>query len=162
LASKEIASGYFSKDIVDFIYLLHKNSVKYVIVGGEAVIFYGHIRLTGDIDFFYELSSRNTGNLFLSLKQFWHGSIPEISDPSELMHKGRIIQFGRPPNRIDLLNRIDGVDFNEAWRSREESLLHSGSKIIPVYFIGLRMLIKNKKTVRRPKDLDDLNYLEQI
>jgi predicted nucleotidyltransferase len=43
---------FFSSDIVEFLFLLHKHKVKYVIVGGEAVIYYGHARLTGDIDIF--------------------------------------------------------------------------------------------------------------
>jgi len=52
-------SLYFSEDISEFIYLLYKYKVKYVIVGGEAVIYYGHARLTGDIDFFYESTREN-------------------------------------------------------------------------------------------------------
>ena len=43
-------SSYFSKDVREFLCLLYKYNVKYVIVGGEAVIFHGHARLTGDID----------------------------------------------------------------------------------------------------------------
>ena len=50
---------YFSKDILDFLNLLYKHQVKYLIVGGEAVIFYGHARLTGDIDIYYDRSTEN-------------------------------------------------------------------------------------------------------
>jgi len=49
----------FSKNIKEFLFLLHNHKVKYLIVGGEAVIYYGHARLTGDIDIFYDSSKRN-------------------------------------------------------------------------------------------------------
>jgi hypothetical protein len=63
---------YFSKDILDFLYLLYKHQVKYLIVGGEAVIFYGHARLTGDIDFYYDRSTENVNKLFKALNKFWN------------------------------------------------------------------------------------------
>lgn len=44
--------SHFSKDVREFLMLLAKYQVKYLIVGGEAVIYYGYARLTGDIDFF--------------------------------------------------------------------------------------------------------------
>jgi hypothetical protein len=70
-----------------------------------------------------------------------------------------IIQFGYPPNRIDFLNTISGVTFGEAWKGRiSESLLIRG-QTIAVCYIGLAALIKNKKAVGRPKDLEDLKYL---
>lgn len=43
---------YFSEDTRAFLQLLYKHKVKYMIVGGEAVIYYGYPRLTGDVDFF--------------------------------------------------------------------------------------------------------------
>ena len=63
---------YFSKDILDFLYLLYKHQVKYLIVGREAVIFYGHARLTGDIDFYYDRSTENVNKLFKALNKFWN------------------------------------------------------------------------------------------
>lgn len=47
-------AAHFSKDIQDFIRLLNQHHVRYLIVGGEAVIYYGYARLTGDVDFFFE------------------------------------------------------------------------------------------------------------
>jgi len=50
-----VKANYFSEDIQEFIRPLFKHGVEYVIVGGEAVIYYGYPRLTGDIDFFMKL-----------------------------------------------------------------------------------------------------------
>jgi len=36
---------------------------------------------------------------------------------------GLVIQFGHPPNRIDLVNDIDGVSFNEAWPGRMDAVI---------------------------------------
>ena len=58
---EQIAGDHFSPDIRDFVRLLAKHDVRYMIVGGEAVIHYGHARLTGDVDFFYDPSSTNAG-----------------------------------------------------------------------------------------------------
>jgi hypothetical protein len=38
-------ASHFSKDTQEFFKALGKNKVKYVIVGGEAVIYYGYARL---------------------------------------------------------------------------------------------------------------------
>jgi hypothetical protein len=95
-----------SSDILDFIYCLYKYNVKYLLVGGEAVIYYGYPRLTGDIDFYYEKSAQNCKLLFDALMDFGKQDIPGIGTAIELEESGAIFQFGVPPNRIDLINQI--------------------------------------------------------
>ena len=92
---------------------------------GEAVIFYGHVRLTGDVDFFYARDSENLGRLFSALREFWAGDVPGLQGPEELSPEGTIVQFGQPPNRLDLISSIEGVDFEEAWEGRLEATLVS-------------------------------------
>jgi len=151
--------SHFSPDTIDFLRLLHECGVRYVIVGGEAVIYYGHIRLTGDIDIFYEASPENARCLYDALYKFWDGPVPGISSAEEFATAGTIVQFGTPPNRIDLINMIEGVVFSDAWNSRVADSVMGDETEIPVYFISLELLIKNKKAVGRYKDLDDLQYL---
>lgn len=50
-------SKVFPPDFKEFVELLKKNRVKYLIVGGYAVAYYGHPRYTGDIDFWVESST---------------------------------------------------------------------------------------------------------
>jgi len=151
---------HFSSDIQEFIQILNIHGVRYVIVGGEAVIYYGYARLTGDVDFFYEASSENAERLFNALDEFWEGDIPGIKSSGELLLKGTILQFGAPPNRIDLINSIDEVSFSEAWEFRTEEEIEIGDKRYKVYYLGLEQLIKNKEAVKRYKDLEDLKYLK--
>jgi hypothetical protein len=152
-------ASHFSPDIQEFLLLFSAHKVRYVIVGGEAVIYYGFARLTGDIDFFYEPTASNVQLLYRALCEFWQGSIPGIQSPSELASKGIILQFGVPPNRIDLVNSITGVSFEAAWKSRTREKLEIKKRICPIFFIGLDQLIKNKEAVSRHKDFEDLKYL---
>jgi predicted nucleotidyltransferase len=154
-------SSHFSKDIQEFLYLLYKNKVKYVIVGGEAVIFYGYVRLTGDIDIFFESSPKNVKRLYKALTEFWEGIIPGLKGQEELLEPGVIIQFGVPPNRIDLINKIEEVSFNKAWDSKVTEKIRIKAQAVSIYFIGLYQLIKNKESLERPKDLEDLKYLKK-
>ena len=138
--------SHFSKDIQEFICLLSKYKVRYVIVGGEAVIYYGYARFTGDVDFFYDTSAENVENLYIALVEFWQGDIPGISKSSELRGNNNIIMFGRPPNRLDLISSVSGISFQEAWDSKVIEKIQIKGTQCSVYFIGLQALIKNKET----------------
>lgn len=159
MSSQAVDASAFSPDVQDFLRALCVHEVRFMIVGGEAVIFYGHIRVTGDIDVYYDREHGNAASLFKALEEFWQGDIPNLEGPSELEVKGVILQFGVPPNRIDLLNEIDGVDFASAWQRRTQVTLECESGDIPFSYIGLEDLIQNKRAAGRPKDQDDLPFL---
>lgn len=159
MASRIIEGAGFSRDILIFLRLLARHRVRYLIVGGEAVIFHGYPRVTGDIDFFYENTPSNTTRLFAALLEFWDGRIPGVATAAELREEGMILQFGRPPHRIDLMNRIDGVRFAEAWPSRIRLQLQAAADRVPAAYIDLPSLLKNKKATKRPKDMEDVRFL---
>ncbi|MBN2318445.1 MAG: hypothetical protein JXR49_05180 [Acidobacteria bacterium] len=152
---------YLSKDVREFLALLFQKDVRYLIVGGEAVIYHGYPRLTGDMDIFYDSSAGNAKKLWEALNIFWGGEVPGMKDPEGLSEKGAVFQFGVPPNRIDLLNDLDGISFQSAWRNRVEDELPIQSGRMSVFFIGIDDLIKNKRAVSRHKDRDDLRFLER-
>lgn len=162
MPSEILDPEFFSNDVRDFFSTLNKNGVRFMIVGGEAVIFYGHVRLTGDIDVFFDRSSDNARRLYEALDEYWQGVIPGVRHSSELQDRGVIFQFGVPPNRIDLLNDIDGVTFDDAWPRRTEVAIGGGADRIPFSYIGLDDLRANKAAAGRPKDLDDLRYLGAV
>lgn len=160
MPAREISASHFADDIRQFLECLAAQGVEFMVVGGEAVIYHGYPRVTGDVDIFYRLSDTNTKRLFDALVSFWGGRVPGVRSPSSLGHDGIIVQFGVPPHRIDLINRIDGVSFEDAWRGREKSVLVDGKDRTSISFIGLDALIRNKKAAGRPKDIDDLRYLK--
>lgn len=155
-------ASYFSRDTLELIRLLSRHGVRCLLVGGEAVIYYGSSRLTGDADFFFDPRPANARKLFKALQEFWGGIIPEIESPRDLMVPHIILQFGVPPNRIDLVNAISGVSFSEAWSGRLEEKITFNGREHSIFLIGIDQLIRNKKKVARPKDLDDLRFLEAL
>lgn len=153
-------AAHFSPDIQELFELLARHAVRFMVVGGEAVIYHGYPRLTGDVDIWYEQTARNVERTYLALADFWGGSVPGLAAAADLMGHGVIVQFGRPPHRIDLLSSVDGVTFDEAWARRvEEGLECDDGRRIPVAFIGIVDLIANKRASGRHKDLDDVQHL---
>ena len=143
-------------DLKEFIGLLNSHKVEYLIVGGHAVAFHGHPRFTGDIDFFIRMTPRNVERLLVVLNHFGFGSLGITKD--DLLEPKRVVQLGHPPNRIDLLTSISGVDFDSAWESRVESIMDDQ----PVIMIGWTELLRNKKAAGRQKDLADVQKLLSI
>ncbi|MEL6616734.1 MAG: nucleotidyltransferase [Bacteroidota bacterium] len=154
-----MTASHFSPDTWERIQLLNRHEVEYVLVGGEAVIHYGYARLTGDVDVFYRNDEANTERLYRALVDFWGGDVPSVDRADELRPPGQVLQFGRPPNRIDLLNTLTGVLFSEAWVSRETVRADDGT-LVP--FISLDLLIQNKEATGRPKDIDDARFLRDV
>lgn len=141
--------------------LLYKHQVEYLIIGDQAVIYYGHVRLTGDIDFFYNQTEKNVEKLYDALIEFWNNDIPGIQNKRKLMEKNIIFQFGIIPNRIDLISMIEAVNFAEAWQKRETVKIDSVRRVIEVYFIDIEHLIKNKEALNREKDKEDIKFLKR-
>lgn len=156
---RELAPGCFSPDVKEMLRLLAEENAQYLIVGGEAVIFHGYARFTGDVDIFYDGKKSNAEAVYRALHRFWDGDIPEVKDAGEFMIPGIVIQFGRPPHRIDFLNQIDGVVFSKAWESRIEAHLPCGRGALSVPYINLECLLENKRASGRSKDRDDIEFL---
>lgn len=156
-------ADHFSDDVQALLALFEKHCVRYLLVGGEAVIYHGHPRLTGDVDFWFDQTPDNASRLFAALGEFWEGAVPGLGDAAELMAPAVVLQFGRPPHRIDLLGAIDGVRFDEAWPNRvEETIALEGGRNVPLFVVGLPELLRNKRTAGRHRDLDDVEHLEPV
>ena len=131
-------------------------------LGGAAVIYYGRVRTTGDVDIFYDRHPENAAKLFAVLTDFWGGNIPHLAGIEELQRSGFVLQFGVPPNRIDLINEIDGVKFADAWLCRKELSMPTASGAVPIQLISLSDLIRNKEATGRLKDADDAAFLRRV
>ncbi|WP_229360957.1 nucleotidyl transferase AbiEii/AbiGii toxin family protein [Fuerstiella marisgermanici] len=129
--------------------------VRFVMIGGYAYNLYRNPRATGDIDFLVAADSDNESRLRSVLINFgFEGTLPESGKP--LLEDGKVIMLGRAPFRIDLLTRIDGVDFDEVYTTRNEMTVDE--LLIPV--ISPKTLIKNKRAAGRPKDIPDILELQ--
>lgn len=143
-----------SPDFLDFIMYLDRRRVDYVLVGGYALAIYGVVRATGDIDFLYRRTKSNVRRLCAALEEF--GAPPLVIDENALQTPHTVTQFGKPPYRIDLLNSIDGVTFEQVWKGATHTMI--GDQDVKV--IGLTELRANKSATGRKKDMDDVRKLK--
>jgi len=140
-------------DLKEFIALLNSHGVEYLVVGGHAVAFHGHPRFTGDIDFLVRPTAENAARVLAAMRDFGFGDLQLVA--ADFTTPERIVQLGRPPNRIDILTSISGVEFDEAWSDRIAAKLDEQA----VHFLGFDTLIRNKKASGRDKDLADVKTL---
>ena len=125
-----------------------------MIVGGYAVAFHGYPRFTKDIDIFFLNTVENIAKLKTALLAF---GFPENDIPDEMFsEEGNIIQFGIVPVRVDLLNQIDGLSYEEA----EAHIIRGRYGNTEANFIGRLDLVRNKKASGRLQDKADAQALD--
>ena len=145
----------FPPDFREFVGLLEKNEVAYMIVGGYAVGYHGYPRFTGDLDIWLKVSEENAKKIAASINQFGMSSLG-LTESDFLIHDN-IIQIGYPPLRIDLLSDIDGVSFDDCY----ENKIRADHEGFVYNIISYDDLIRNKKASNRSKDKGDIENLEQ-
>lgn len=64
-----------NKDFREFIELLNKNNVKYLIIGGYALAIHGYLRYTNDLDIWIWVDNLNAKNIIKSIEQFGFSSL---------------------------------------------------------------------------------------
>ena len=146
----------FDTLFLEFIEALNKNEARYVLIGGYAAIIHGVNRVTGDLDIFIERSRENAIKILKAIDDFGLGSIGFKEE--DLVNEDFVVQMGRPPYRIDILNSIPGVTFEEAYNA---AVLYEEDDI-KIKCIHINHLLNNKKAVGRNKDLMDVKALEKI
>jgi hypothetical protein len=144
-----------SSDWKEFLELLNARGVDYVVVGAHCLAFHGRPRYTGDLDVLVRPSKSNAVALVALLKEF--GFAGSKFTPVDFAEGDQVIQLGRPPNRIDLLTSLTGVTSEEAFAGKIATDLEG----VPVFILGKKELIQNKRAVGRPHDLADLAELER-
>ena len=141
------------KDFREFLELLGRNRVKYLLIGGYAVVAHGYPRYTKDMDIWVEVSQDNAARILKTLEDFGMASLG-LSE-QDFLEPGTFVQIGYPPVRIDILNKVAGLDFEAAYASRIEQTIDG----VSVSLIGLEDLRKNKLASGRTQDLLDYEKL---
>jgi len=147
-------STALNQDFKEFIKSLNDNAVRYLVVGGYAVALHGYPRYTKDIDIWVEMTSENAARVIKATNQFGFGSLD--LNAADFIVPDQIIQLGYPPRRIDILTTLPGVEFSDCYILRVIIPMEG----VPVNFIDLDNLKKNKKASGRHQDLADLEALE--
>lgn len=142
-------------DFEAFCTCLNRQRVEYVIAGSEAVAVHGAPRYSQDFDTFIRATRENADRVIAALEEFGFGSPAREIDVQTWLANGRTLELGRPPNQIHVLTRITGVTFDEAL----EDHVSADYGTVPVRYIGLEALVRNKLAAARPKDLSDVAAL---
>lgn len=133
---------------------LNEHNVRFVIIGAVAVIAHGHVRTTQDIDIFAEPTKENMTRTLNALKETGY-DIQDVTVDEALQKK---LLFRDYILRTDIHPSVVGIDFETLWQNKIKLYFHEEE----VYFASLDDLIKMKKAAGRPRDLEDLRYLEEI
>lgn len=145
-----------SDDMKELIELFRRHDVRYVVVGGHAVNYYGYVRTTQDIDLLVYPSSRNAGRIMDALAEFGFAG---AGIPRRLFEQeGGAVHLGEEPNRIDLLTSLKGVSNDEIFAGSFQVEVE-GTK---VNLISLKHLLEVKRSSDRPRDLADADELAKI
>src|ERR1019366_2940516 len=131
------------------------NAVEYLIIGAHAFGVHAQPRATKDLDLFIRSDEENAQAVFRALAQF--GAPLQDMSPKDFAD-GSTFQIGQPPDRIDVLQRIDGITFDEAWANRIEGSIDGDT---PASVISRDDLIRNKFASGREQDLLDVKALRK-
>jgi hypothetical protein len=142
-------------DWSEFISLLLRHRVKFLLIGAHALAIHGRPRATLDLDVFVEPTIANARHVGAALADF--GFVASAKEWRHLAVPDRMMRLGREPMRIDILNEISGVTFSAAWKNRIRGEF-AGHR---VSVIGLREYRQNKLASGRTKDLLDLALLDE-
>jgi hypothetical protein len=144
-----------SPDFRELLSLLEKHKVRYLVVGGYAVMKYTEPRFTKDLDIWVSIDAENSKAIYAALKEF--GASLKDLGPDDFTKDGYFYQMGNPPFRLDVMMSIPGMTFETAWIHREKVQLEG--LVIP--FISKADLIKSKEAGGRPQDLIDARELKK-
>ncbi len=136
---------------------LNECEVRYLIVGGYAIMKYTEPRFTKDLDVWVENSAENSARVFEALTKFGAPLVADKISRETFTQPGLTYQIGIAPVRIDILTQITGVEFSSAWRERVAGLIFGA----PVHFISLGQLIANKQATVRSSDLEQLKNIRR-
>jgi len=146
-----------SPDFKELLRAFNEKQAEYLIVGGYAVMKYTEPRFTKDLDVWIRNSPANAARVYEALAEFGAPLRQDGLTPGDFATDEMTYQIGVAPVRIDVLTRISGVEFEDAWRNRVPGTFFE----IPVHFISLRDLIINKRAAGRTSDLEQLESLSR-
>ena len=145
----------FNVDFWEFLELLSKHQVDYILVGGYAVILHGYGRSTGDMDLWINQTPENYYKLKETYKDF---GAPIFSIEDFDSEKFDVWSIGVEPRKIEILTNVSGLHFEESYKNCNWLALEG----IKVPYIEFDDLIKNKTASGRLKDLADIEQLNKM
>jgi hypothetical protein len=145
-----------NQDFLDMLSALSAAGAEFLVVGAHALAAHGYVRATGDLDIWVRPTNENA-------ERVWQAVVHSFRAPHRHLTRddfctpNTVVQIGVEPNRVDILTSIAGVEFDECWPTRKQVEVDG----LLFYALGPEALLKNKRAAGRPKDLNDVAWLEQ-
>jgi predicted nucleotidyltransferase len=146
---------FVNSDFSDLLQIFNDQNVKYLVIGGYAVVQYAEPRFTKDLDVLISTDIANAEAVYNSLREF--GAPLTGLTSKDFSEEGFFFQIGVSPIRVDVLMGIPGVDFEDCWNRRVE-VDFDGLNVI---FSSKNDLIISKRAAGRPQDLIDADLLSE-
>ncbi|HEX6834849.1 MAG TPA: hypothetical protein VF132_15025 [Rudaea sp.] len=138
-----------TRDWSELLALLNSADVDFLVIGAYALAAHGHERYTKDLDLWLAPTMENATKLQAVLDEF---GLPDLAPTAEeWVHERTMIQLGREPYRVDLLNFASGLEFAEAWKGSVVGQLGG----IDVHCLDKDSLVTNKLASGRLQDFAD-------
>jgi hypothetical protein len=131
---------------------LNSREVRYLVIGGIAVVIHGVPRATFDLDIAIWCDRQNAGRLLDALLDAGMGTA-SLTDADRLLSNE--ITIFRDRLRVDVQTSTPGIDFDTAWANRRVVTVGE----IPVPILSYDDLIRSKLAAGRPVDLQDVREL---
>jgi len=106
-----------NSDYRDLLKNLNAEGVRYLIVGGYAVMVHTEPFYTKDLDIWVDREPSNAEAVFRALRVF--GAPLKDLHPKDFAEPDTFYQIGIAPVRIDVITSIAGLDFAPAWDRRQ-------------------------------------------
>jgi hypothetical protein len=144
------------QDFKELLSVFNAGQVRYLIVGGYAVSFHAQPRATKDLDILIGADAQNSKAVYAALKKF--GAPIEGMSPKDFAEPDNFFRMGTPPVMVDIMPKISGVEFEEAWRRRVDVRIDDD---LSVPFISREDLLVAKLSAGRAQDLIDVDALRE-
>ena len=144
---------FVNSDFSALLRLFNDNGVRYLVIGGYAVVQYAEPRYTKDLDLWISTDTANAESVFRALRAF--GAPLNGLAAKDFAEEGYFFQMGVSPLRVDILMGIPGMQFEAVWKRRVEVDFDG----LTVPFISKEDLIASKRASGHPQDLIDADLL---
>lgn len=137
--------------------MLNKHNVRYILVGGFAVILHGYSRTTGDMDIWVERTKLNYEQIKKAFTEFGM-PVFDMTEENFLNHPNwDVFTFGVPPVAIDVMVKVKGLNFEDNFKQA----VFFEDDGLTIRTIHKNQLIRAKEYSNRAKDIDDIQNLSR-
>ncbi len=148
-----MAQSMLLPDFKDLLKSLNDHNVRYLVVGGYAVITHGYARATKSLDAWLAMDAENASRISGVLLEFFGKTLSK----EQLCNPRLLLRIGTPPAQVEFFTSISGVTFDDAYRRAIQIDIDG----ITVPVLSLEDLWTNKTASARPQDLADLDNLPE-